>query len=137
MAIFICILSILYLRTILPTPNTFQTDAFAMGIILIELLISGAMATEDPATFPLEAREKVNSEDLSELSAVVQALAAKGGWESSGAQRAAKILADVAVSCTRGTSKRQTPAKVMSQLETARDLAEGKGGGGVASWAGW
>jgi hypothetical protein len=108
-----------------------------MGIILIELLISGAMATEDPTIFPFEAREKVNSEDLSELSAVVQALAAKGGWESSDAQRAAKILADVAVSCTRGTSKRQTPAQVMSQLEAARDLAEGKGRGGVASWAGW
>jgi hypothetical protein len=108
-----------------------------MGIILIELLISGAMVTENPALFPFEAREKVNSEDLGDLSAVVQALAVKGGWESSDAQRASKILADVAVSCTRGTSKRQTPAQVMSQLETAQDLAEGKGGGGMAGWAGW
>jgi hypothetical protein len=96
-----------------------------MGIILIELLISGAMGTAvDPATFPLEAREQVDtySGDLDGLSASVQALSAKGGWTGSDAQHAAKILADVAVACTRGTMKRQTPAQVLSQLEAAHRL---------------
>jgi hypothetical protein len=87
-----------------------------MGIILIELLISGAMGTVvDPSTFPFEARDKVDSEDPDDLSAVVQALSAKGGWTGGDAQRAAKILADVAVVCTRGTTKRQTPAQVLDQ----------------------
>jgi hypothetical protein len=95
-----------------------------MGIILIELLISGAMGTAvDPATFPLEAREKVDSEDLEDRSTVVQALSAKGGWTGSDAQRAAKILSDIAVACTRGTTKRQNPAQVLSQLEAAHRLS--------------
>jgi hypothetical protein len=102
-----------------------------MGIILIELLISGSMQTAvDPATFPLEAREKVDSEDYDDLSASVQALAAKGGWTGSDAQRAAKILADVAVACTRGTIKRQNPAQVLSQLEAAHRLASGESSSG-------
>jgi hypothetical protein len=94
-----------------------------MGIVLIELLISGSMQTLDSGSFPLEAREKVDSEDYDDLSASVQALAAKGGWTGSDAQRAAKILADVAVACTRGTIKRQKPTQVLSQLEAAHRLS--------------
>ena len=108
-----------------------------MGIILIELLISGAMGTAvDPATFPLEAREQVDtySGDLDGLSASVQALSAKGGWTGSDAQRAAKILADVAVACTRGTVKRQNPAQVLSQLEAAHLLASGGSTSTSGTW---
>jgi hypothetical protein len=118
----------------------YQTDAFAMGIILIELLISGAILnhsqTKHPETFPLEAREMVNSEDPEDLSAKVQALSAMGGWAGSDAQRAAKILADVAVSCTRGTTKRQKPAQVLGQLEAAHRLATSSGASssGGGSW---
>jgi hypothetical protein len=113
----------------------YQTDAFAMGIILIELLISGAMGTKHPDTFPLEARE-VNSEEPEDLSAKVQALSAMGGWAGSDAQRAAKILADVAVSCTRGTTKRQKPAQVLGQLEAAHRSATSSGASssGGGSW---
>jgi hypothetical protein len=108
-----------------------------MGIILIELLISGAMGTAvDPATFPLEAREKVDSQDYDDLSAIVQALAAKGGWTGGDAQRAAKILADVAVACTRGTAKRQIPAQVLGQLEAAHLLVSGGSSAGSGS-SGW
>jgi hypothetical protein len=89
----------------------------------------------DPATFPFEAREKVDSEDLDDLSTVVQALSAEGGWTGSDAQRAAKILADAAVVCTRGTTKRQTPAQVLSQLEAAHLLASGRSSS--SSGGGW
>jgi hypothetical protein len=111
-----------------------KTDAFAMGIVIIELLISGAIKAEHAETFPLQAREKVDSADPEDLSAELQALAARGGWAGSkDAQRAAKILADVAVSCTRGTTKRQKPAEVLGQLEAAHRLtssASASGGGG-------
>jgi hypothetical protein len=107
-----------------------------MGIILIELLISGSMETVvNPITFPLEARDQVDAEDPEDLSASVQALSAKGGWTGSDAQRAAKILADVAVACTRGTLKRQNPAQVLSQLEAAHRLDSG-GGSSSGGWFG-
>jgi hypothetical protein len=112
-----------------------KTDAFAMGIIIIELLISGAIETKHPETFPLEAREMVNSEDPEDLSAKVQALSAMGGWTGSDAQRAAKILADVAVSCTRGTTKRQNPAQVLGQLKAAhRPITSSAASSGAGSW---
>jgi hypothetical protein len=107
-----------------------------MGIIIIELLISGAIKTENPETFSLEAREKVDSEELDELSTTVQALAAKGGWANSNAQSAAKILADVAVSCTRGTSRRQQPSQVLGQLEAAHRLTSSGASSGGWGWFG-
>jgi hypothetical protein len=105
-----------------------------MGIIIIELLISGAMKTEHPEDFPLDARDMINTEEPEDLSAKVLALAAKGGWSASGAKKAAKVLMGVAFLCTRGTAKRQTPSQVLDQLEAAHRLTSSgvtsSGGGG-------
>ena len=69
-----------------------QTDAFAMGILIIELLISGAIKAGHPEVFPLEARSIVNAEEAEDLSPKVLALAAKGGWDGGSAKKAAKIM---------------------------------------------
>jgi hypothetical protein len=101
-----------------------KTDAFAMGIVIIELLISGSMATADPEDFPFEARQLVDSKDAADLSAAIEAMAADGGWTDGSALRAAKVLTSVAVSCTRRTEKRQTPAVVLGQMEEAYELVD-------------
>ena len=45
-------------------------------------------------------------------------------WRSSSdAERAAKVLVDVACACTRVTSKRKVPAQVLAQLEAAAGIA--------------
>jgi serine/threonine protein kinase len=101
-----------------------KTDAFAMGIVVIELLIFGSMPNAAPEDFPFKARDLVNTEDAADLSALLQARAVSSGWAEGNAKRAAEILADVAVVCTQKTGKRQTPTEVMSQLESARALAQ-------------
>ena len=104
-----------------------KTDAFAMGIIIIELLISEAIDTEDPATFPERARGLVETEDQVDLSAAVQAMAITGSWGDGGeAKHAAKVLADVAVSFTGKVANRWTPAQALARLEAAHgDLQHG------------
>jgi hypothetical protein len=97
-----------------------KTDAFALGIVIIELLISGSIDAVSAADFPIKARALVNEEDSDELAKVVEGMAAGSGWSNDGAKHAAKILTKVAVSLTRPyTKKRQAPAQVMAQLETA------------------
>jgi serine/threonine protein kinase len=96
-----------------------KTDAFALGILILELLISGAIKTEYPEEFPLKARGLVDSEEPDTLSDAVLAMATKGGWAGENGLLAAKVLTDVAISLTRVTSKRQTPVQVLPQLETA------------------
>ena len=96
-----------------------KTDAFALGIVIVELLISGAIETEYPEAFPLKARELVDSEDAGPLSDAVLAMATKGGWAGGNGLLAAKVLTDIAISCTRVTSMRQTPAQVLPKLEAA------------------
>jgi hypothetical protein len=100
-----------------------KTDAFALGIVILELLISGAIKAEHPDAFPLTARELVDSEDVGPLSDTVLAMATKGGWAGGKAGGngllAAKVLTDIAISCTRVTKMRQTPAQVLPKLETA------------------
>ena len=104
-----------------------KTDAFALGIVIFELLISGAIKTEYPEAFPVAARGLVDSEDLDTLSGTVLAMATKGGWAGGNGLLAAKVLTDIAVSFTRVTSKRQTPAQVLPQLETAYHTYAGGG----------
>ena len=96
-----------------------KTDAFALGIVIFELLISGAIETEYPEAFPLKARGLVDSEESKTLSDAVLAMATKGGWADGNGLLAAKVLTDIAISCTRVTSMRQTPAQVLPKLETA------------------
>jgi hypothetical protein len=54
-------------------------------------------------------------------------MAIKGGWGDGGeAKHAAKVLADVAVSCTGKVANRWTPAQVLARLEAAHgDLQYG------------
>ena len=96
-----------------------KTDAFALGIVIFELLISGAIETEYSEAFPLKARGLVDSEESKTLSDAVLAMATKGGWADGNGLLAAKVLTDIAISCTRVTSMRQTPAQVLPKLETA------------------
>ena len=104
-----------------------KTDAFALGIVIFELLISGAIKTEYPEAFPVAARGLVDSEDVDTLSGTVLAMATKGGWAGGNGLLAAKVLTDIAISFTRVTSKRQTPAQVLPQLETAYHTYAGGG----------
>jgi hypothetical protein len=97
-------------------------DAFAMGIVIIELLISGSMETEFPEDFPLRARDMVDGKGAADLSVAVEAMAVDGGWADGNARRAAKILVDVAVACTRRTEKRHTPAAALTQIESAHNM---------------
>jgi hypothetical protein len=105
-----------------------KTDAFAMGIVIIELLISGSMNANCPEAFPLKARNLVDCEDAADLSASVKGMAARGGWAEGGAIVAADVLTAVAISCTRRTTTRKTPTQVLSQLEVASQLAKAAGG---------
>jgi serine/threonine protein kinase len=99
-----------------------KTDAFAMGIVIIELLIARAIEVEYTEDYPFKARDLVDTEDNDTLPAVLQDMASNGGWTGNNETQAAKILADVAVGCTRPTGKRQTPATVLSQIESAYTL---------------
>jgi serine/threonine protein kinase len=99
-----------------------KTDAFAMGIVIIELLISSSIQTADPEEFSFKARDMVDSKDVADLSVAIGAMAAGGCWAGARALRAAKILTSAAVSCTSRTEKRQTPAVVLGQIEEAYEL---------------
>lgn len=115
-----------------------KTDAFALGIVIIELLISDCY--DRKMSFPLAARGLVNeygAEDLAE--AIKQKQKATetnpslkpSTWRSSAAaKRAAKALIDVACQCTRPSSKRQVPSQVLPQLQAA-----GQSGGLAGMWS--
>ena len=104
-----------------------KTDAYSMGVLIIELLISEYFVATDPGvmahTFCLEARELIDDEMDDTLAAAIEAKSAgfaQCSWASSAeARQAAKALAAVAVKCTRGAKKRCTPAEVLPELEAA------------------
>ena len=102
-----------------------KTDAYSMGVLIIELLISEYFVATDPGvmahTFCLEARELIDDEMDDTLAAAIEAKSAgfaQCSWASSAeARQAAKALAAVAVKCTRGVTGRSTPEEVLPELE--------------------
>eukprot|EP00935_MAST-01C_sp_MAST-1C-sp1_P002794 g2794.t1 len=133
-----------------------KTDAFALGIVIIELLISEAYDHEnDPGvaahTFCVEARALVNDSDGSkDLAVAIKAkykhAAAGGGgtrtvgttgWRSSSrAKQAAKAMTDIAVKCVKGANKRSTPAELLPELEAVAKLAQRQDSDLASSWLG-
>jgi serine/threonine protein kinase len=129
-----------------------KTDAFAMGVVLVELLIStSAQPADDPVGITLEARALVDREGANGLAQVVQAKALAGGWaggdrEQRGrAVEACKVVSDLAASCIASASTRKKPAEVLAALESvcqglrvgsAYKGEEGAGEGGTAGRAG-
>ena len=130
-----------------------KTDAYSMGVLIIELLISEYFVATDPGvmahTFCLEARELVDeANSLEDLAAAIKAKykqAAAGGsgtrtvgttgWRSSSrAKEAAKALTDIAIKCVKGANKRNTPTELLPKLEAVVKLATSEGGG--FSWLG-
>jgi serine/threonine protein kinase len=83
-----------------------KTDAFAFGILVIEVLTN---------LKPIEARTLVDDHEITTLPGVLNRYAVQGGWPT----RAAQLLSEVGTSCTRGTKSRATVAGVMAQVEAA------------------
>ena len=101
-----------------------KTDAFAFGVILVELLISGAakgasLPSRTDKNVALEARTLVDTEGEMSLSQVVEAKALTTGWEKDSAKEVARVLCDVAASCIANTGRRQIPAQVLPLIEQA------------------
>jgi hypothetical protein len=100
-------------------------DAFALGIILIELLTSGDAAVGGYACdVTLSARAIYDGERPTQLSEALQAKALANGWAQGGAKEAAKVLSDVAVTCVEKTTWRHTPAQVLPLLKAAHKKLE-------------
>jgi hypothetical protein len=118
-----------------------------MGIVMIELLISGSMPTAAPEDFPFKARELVDSKDSKNLPAAIEAMAVDGGWADESAVRAAKILTSVAVSCTCKTEMRLTQPwpwdgsrkRTSWSIRTTfvASYTKGRHGSQCADWSGW
>ena len=101
-----------------------KTDAFALGIVLVELLLSSQwLPVDDACEITFLARAFVDAEDAGGRADAAYAKAIRSGWEDANAQRAAKILCNVMESCLRGSTHRSTPSQVQQQLETAFGLA--------------
>jgi hypothetical protein len=85
------------------------TDAWAFGILLIELLTD---------YHPLDARELADSHtDLKARTDRLRELAKENYWVSTGGART--TVAEVAAACTAGRATRKTPAQVLAVLEDA------------------
>ena len=99
-----------------------RTDAFAYGVVLIELLIFESYGDEvHPDTFALEARGLVDDQTEDTLGAAILSKAMQGGWAQS--VPAARELTEVAIACVKGVSARTTPAQVLGRVEA---LAHGQ-----------
>jgi hypothetical protein len=97
-----------------------KTDAFALGIVLVELLTANTKVIDRTAVeITLDARSLVDIEGDLTLSAVLEARARDAGWTGAAAEQAAKELSGVAASCIGNTSRRQTPSQVLPLLEAA------------------
>jgi hypothetical protein len=83
-----------------------KTDAFAFGILVIEVLTNLS---------PSKARTLVDDHEITTLPSMLKNYAKQGGWP----KQAAQLLSEVATSCTRGTKTRATVADVTAQVETA------------------
>jgi hypothetical protein len=107
-----------------------------MGIVIIELLISGASSNKAGLLSALQARSIVDTEGPLELGSAIQGKALETCWAQGKGKQASKILSEVAVSCVGPTSTRKTPAQVMGELERAHKLgsAAAKQGGAFFGW---
>ena len=111
--------------------------------MLIELLICDCF--DRKMSFPLAARGLVDdTETADELTAAIKekqkatetgsAMPVSTWRSSSDAKRAAKLLTDVACTCTRATARRQAPVQALAQLEAAAEIAKQHATGGGAGW---
>ena len=99
-------------------------DAFAFGILLIELLISGDSIGGSTADITFDSRAMYDGERPNQLSEAVQTKALATGWAQGGGKQAAKALSDVAASCVEKTNSRKTQAQVLPELEAAHEKLE-------------
>jgi hypothetical protein len=91
-----------------------------MGIVIIELLISGASSYDPSLLLALQARSLVDTEGSSGLGTALEGkVLTESCWAQGKGRQASKILIDVAVSCVGPTSKRKTPAQVLDEVERA------------------
>jgi hypothetical protein len=108
-----------------------------MGIVIVELLISGASSNDPDLISALLARGLLDSEGTDGISLAVQAKAAECVWWQGKGKQAAKILADVAASLVGATGVRKTPAQVLGELERAHKLVANDSGWGLFADSGW
>jgi hypothetical protein len=102
-----------------------------MGIVIIELLISGAISGDSSLVPALQARGIVDSEGIGGVSKAAQAKAAECSWWQGGkGKQAAKALSDVAASLVGPTGVRKTPAEVLPELEKAHTMITNDSGWG-------
>jgi hypothetical protein len=115
-----------------------KTDAFAMGIIIIELLIGMGLRHENERTsdVTLQARAMVDTEGSEGLGKAAQAKVLEAGscWAQGKGRQASKILIEVAASLVGPTGVRKTPAQVLGELEKAHKLAKDDNQGGGIFW---
>ena len=119
-----------------------RTDAFALGVLIVELLVSEGYDIDDVATGRQDVRVTCEDArvlvddhmgDADALRAAIECLSSKcagSSWASSGAaKRAAAALTEVAINCVKGPASRSTPDDVLPQLEAvgadARALVSG------------
>jgi hypothetical protein len=107
-----------------------------MGIVIIELLISGASSNDASLVSALQARSIVDTEGTLGLSSTTQGKALETCWAQGKGKQASKILSEVAISCVGPTSTRKTPAQVLEELARAHKLgsAAAKQGGTFFGW---
>jgi hypothetical protein len=89
-----------------------KTDAFAFGIIVIEMLVRVNC---------VQARAFVDEHEGDGLLQVLKERAQQGGWP----RDAAVAMSNVAFSCTRRTKARATPAELLGQIESAHHSGSG------------
>jgi hypothetical protein len=96
-----------------------KTDAFAFGIVLIELL------TE---LDPIKARNMVDFEGEMSIASALYTNAKERKWPKA----VAKSLSDLAAACVSSTKMRKIPAEIERHLQRANALCGGaqSGGGG-------
>jgi hypothetical protein len=84
-----------------------QTDAFAFGILLIELLTD---------LHPQDARELVDAyTELKSRTNRLRECAKENNWISTGGART--TVCEIAAECTAGSATRKSPAQVLTTLE--------------------
>ena len=100
-----------------------KTDAFAMGIVVLELLLASSYSGSqcEPAVLTLEARRMVDERADVDLLAAMEAKSVDCAgccWSgSSEAKRVARALISVAIKCVKAVQARSTPADVLPELE--------------------
>jgi serine/threonine protein kinase len=95
-----------------------KTDAFAFGIIVVELLTNLSC---------VQARTLADEHEGTTLPKALMELSMQAGWP----HQPAKILSNVATTCTRGTKSRTTPAVILVQVESAYKMSSTGDGGSI------